>query len=379
MAVQVTDGEVRLTGTVGAYFWEDGFTAAEVSAALAQVGRANDVTVVVNSGGGIATEGAAIHAILAGHKGKVTGRVEGLAASAASLAILGADEVEIAPGATFMIHEVSTVAWGDADEMRRAVDMLDTMSGTYAEVYADETGKSAAEIRAMMKAETWMSPQQAVDMGFADRVGAAPKGEVQITAFAYGAYAKAPPHLVAQAQARGWTPASARAKASNAPPAPPANPPPANNTPPAAAIDPAVAAKIMEMCTAAGQPALAAQLVRERASEAEAQTRLTAVKGIHQAVADARKLNPAAVPADHAAKMLARGLTVMQAKAEIMDLLAGAGGGAELVTDLPPQGNAAGWQKAVGRLKAAAPAANAGGQGSAGGWKKAIARLPGSA
>lgn len=329
MAVQVTDGEVRLTGTVGAYFWEDGFTAAEVSAALAQVGRENDVTVVVNSGGGIASEGSAIHSILSAHKGKVTGRVEGLAASAASLAILGADEVEIAPGATFMIHEVSTVAWGDADELRRAVDMLDTMSGNYAEVYADETGKGAAEIRALMKAETWMSPQQAVDMGFADRVGATPKGEVPITAFAYGAYARAPAHLVAMANAKGWTPATARAKASTPPP-------------PVATIDQAVAAKIMEICADAGEPRMAAQLIREGASEATARTRMDTVKSINQAVADARRLNPAAVPVDFAATLLKEGVTAVAAKARCMDLVTAANG-PEINSNLPERGSGDGF------------------------------------
>lgn len=367
MAVQVADGEVRLTGTVGAYWWEDGFTSGDVAVALAQVGKDKDVTVIINSGGGVATEGAAIHAILAGHKGKVTGRIEGLAASAASLAILGAHEVEIAPGATFMIHEVSTVAWGDAEEMRKAQEMLDTLSNTYADLYAGETGKSAAEIRSLMKAETWMTPQQAVDMGFADRVGAAPKAEVGVPAFAYAAYANAPAHLKAMATARNWTPATARAKAQGDTASPPAVTPPA---PPAASIDPAVAAKIMELCTAAGQPALAATLIREGADEARAKARLDGVKGIHQAVADARKLNPAAVPADFANQMLAQGLTVVQAQAKCLEMLAAAGSGTEINTNLPPNNPSAAWGSIVAGL-GPPPAAQTPKQG----WSAIVADL----
>ncbi len=323
MAVQVTDGEVRLTGTVGAYFWEDGFTAGDVAAALAQVGRDKDVTVIINSGGGIATEGAAIHALLASHKGKVTGRVEGLAASAASLAILGADEVEMTMGATFMIHEASTIAWGDAEEMRKAFEMLDTISGSFADVYADETGKSVADIRAMMKAETWMTAQEAVDNGFADRVAArVDKGIVEPAAFAYGVYAKAPDSLRTLAQAKGWTPATAKAKAE----APPPNPPPANDPPPPVTIDQAVAAKIAEICADAGQPKMAAQLIREGASEATARARMDTVRAVNQAVADARKLNPAAVPVDFAATLLRENVTAMAAKARCMDLVTAASG-----------------------------------------------------
>lgn len=333
MAVLVADGEVRLTGTVGAYFWEDGFTAADVAAALAQVGRDKDVTVVINSGGGIATEGAAIHALLAGHKGKVTGRVEGLAASAASLAILGADEVEMALGATFMIHEASTIAWGDAEEMRKAFEMLDTISNSFADVYAEETGKPVADIRAMMKAETWMSAQEAVDNGFADRITErVTKGVVEPAAFAYGVYAKAPDSLRTLAQAKGWTPATAKVKAETKPEEKPQSPPPA----PAATIDPAVAAKIAEICADAGHPRMAAQLIREGATEATAKARMDTVRTVHQAVADARRLNPAAVPADFAETLLRDGVTAVAAKARCMDLVTAANG-PEINSNLPPE------------------------------------------
>lgn len=361
MAVQVADGEVRLTGTVGAYYWEDGFTAAEVAGALAQVGREMDVTVIINSGGGIATEGAAIHSILAAHKGRVTGRVEGVAASAASLAILGADEVEMAPGAAFMIHEASTVAWGDAEEMRRAFQMLDTMSASYAAVYADETGQDGDTIRTWMRAETWMTAQQAVDNGFADRVGAAPAQPVEAAAFAYGVYAKVPDHLRAVARARGWTPQSARAQ----------------TLPPPAALpggaDMAAAAAIAEACAAAGKGALAAQYIREGLNVEQARARLDMAAGIEKAVADARRLSPAAMPADYAQTLMSQGLTLVQAQARCLELVTAQA--APEIDNTPPQAadHRAGWSKALARLPSAQKADEPGSGGA--GWGRAVAKL----
>ncbi|MGY6246207.1 ATP-dependent Clp protease proteolytic subunit [Bosea thiooxidans] len=119
MAVLVDGNELVLTGTVGAYWFEDGFSASDVSGALARLGRDSDITVRLNSGGGIATEGTAIHAAFAAHKGRVDIVVEGIAASAASIIAMAGNSVTMALGAVMMIHDASTIAFGDAGELQK--------------------------------------------------------------------------------------------------------------------------------------------------------------------------------------------------------------------------------------------------------------------
>lgn len=204
MAVLVNDNEIVLSGTVGYDFWDDCFTAGEVTGALAQVGRARDVTIRLNSGGGFATEGAAIHAALQAHKGKVTVIVEGIAASAASLIAVAGDLVQMALGSVMMIHDPATMTWGTAQEHKRSLDMLTALGDAYAGTYADKTGGTIEAMRALMQAETWMTAQEAVDQKFADSLAAANSNTPEPTAFAYGVYAHAPAQIVALADTKGW-------------------------------------------------------------------------------------------------------------------------------------------------------------------------------
>ncbi len=204
MAVIVDDAEIVLTGTVGDNWWGDGFTAAEVVTALAEVGRSTDIRVRLNSGGGIATDGAAIHAALAAHKGRVEIVVEGIAASAASVIAMAGDRLTLSTGAVLMIHDPALVTWGTAAEHLKSIAQLDRLGASYAEIYAEKTGRPASEMREAMKAETWMTAQEAVEAGFADAVGS--DAPVEPTAFAYRAYARAPTALATLADARGWRP-----------------------------------------------------------------------------------------------------------------------------------------------------------------------------
>lgn len=242
MAVQILDGELILSGMVGEDFWGDGFTSGQVIAALAQLGRNSDVTIRLNSGGGIATEGAAIHAALKAHKGQVTIIVEGIAASAASLIACAGDQVEMALGSVFMIHDPATITWGTVADHELAIRMLESLAEAYAGTYAEKTGGTAVAMRDLMKAETWLTAQEAVDQGFADRLASANDNAnpAEPSAFAYAIYAKAPERIVALANAKGWkTPHSikpAAAKAAGPAAAPAAVPPatPVASTPPAA-------------------------------------------------------------------------------------------------------------------------------------------------
>src|SRR5687768_3543316 len=107
MSVIVNGNEIVLSGTVGEMYFEDCFTASDVIVALAQVGDASDVTIRLNSGGGIATEGSAIHSAIARHSGRKTIIVEGIAASAASAIAMAADDLVMSLGALMMIHDPS--------------------------------------------------------------------------------------------------------------------------------------------------------------------------------------------------------------------------------------------------------------------------------
>ena len=201
MSDLVVNGEVYLYGTVGDDFWGEGFTARQVVDALA--GVSGDIVVRVNSGGGNAFEGAAIHAILSAYPGRVTTRIEGIAASAASLIAMAGDDIEMADGAMLMIHDPSSISIGTADDHRASAGMLEKIADTYAATYAARTGRPPEEMRAVMQAETWLDADEAVAGGFATR--RAETRAKAVAAFPFHVYASAPERLRALAHSSGWT------------------------------------------------------------------------------------------------------------------------------------------------------------------------------
>lgn len=148
--------------------WYGISSAMVTEALLAAAGK--DVLVHVNSPGGMVFEGLSIHSAFKQYAGKVTMRVEGLAASAASYVIMAGDEILIEPGAMIMIHDASDFTIGNAAEHRKTADVLDKVSDSIAAIYADRTGTDAATWRAAMLEETWYSGAEAVDAGLADSV-----------------------------------------------------------------------------------------------------------------------------------------------------------------------------------------------------------------
>jgi len=285
----VRGNEIVLTGTVGGDSWWDDevFSQTDVITALAQVGRDTDVTVRVNSGGGVATEGAAIHSAFATHKGKVHMVVEGWAASAASLFVMAGDTVTMRPGALLMIHEPSGGVWGTADAHAKAAAALNTMGGVYAQVYADRCGKSPDVVREMMRAETWLGPDEAVAQGFADAAEAGADDAGEPVAFAQvRAYAHAPERITALAASRGWS-----ARATMAAPAAPNHPTmeatvpddtptPPNPAPEVPAAAPADAVAVAEACAKAGFAGLIPDMLKAKASMKAVTMALTNAKDI---------------------------------------------------------------------------------------------------
>lgn len=187
-------------------YGEIGIDPAASLAALTAFLEANagkDVDVFINSPGGIAVDGAAMVAAMQRH-GRVTVHVVGLAASAASLAVMGAQRRLIHRDALVMIHEPSAVTWGTAEAHRQGADTLDKLTGTYAAAYARATGHTPARIAAWMAAETWMTAQEAVDLKFCDGIEDDPAQGKPVAAFDYRRFRNPPRALVALATANGW-------------------------------------------------------------------------------------------------------------------------------------------------------------------------------
>lgn len=129
----------------------------------------NKLTVVINSGGGDVWAGVSIHDALKELDAEVTVKVSGLAASIASVIAMAGDKIVMTPGSTMMVHRASMLAMGNADDMQKAIDMLETVEEGIISIYADRTGQTKEAIKDMLDSETWMSADKAVELGFADK------------------------------------------------------------------------------------------------------------------------------------------------------------------------------------------------------------------
>lgn len=132
--------------------------------------ESGDVTVWINSPGGDCIAAAQIYNMLTAYDGKVTVKIDGIAASAASVIAMAGDEVYMSPVAMMMIHNPATVAWGDHAEFAKAIEMLDEVKESIINAYVLRTGLSRAKLSHLMDAETWMNANKAMELGFADGV-----------------------------------------------------------------------------------------------------------------------------------------------------------------------------------------------------------------
>lgn len=133
----------------------------------------DQIVLHLNSPGGDASEGVAIANVLRAHRARVVVRVDGMAASAASVIAMAGDEVVMGLGAQMMVHDAWGFSMGNAAEMAAAQRMLDSTSDALASTYAARAGGTTEEWRAVMRAETWYTAEEAVTAGLADRVAAA--------------------------------------------------------------------------------------------------------------------------------------------------------------------------------------------------------------
>lgn len=129
-----------------------------------------DLTVWLNSPGGDVFAASQIYTMLRNHKGKVTVKIDGIAASAASVVAMAGDETYIAPTAMLMIHDPSTVAMGNRADMEQAIRLLDEVKESIINAYETKSHLSRAKIAKLMTDETWLNAKKAKDMGFVDGI-----------------------------------------------------------------------------------------------------------------------------------------------------------------------------------------------------------------
>ncbi|MCT2347130.1 Clp protease ClpP [Niallia taxi] len=168
---QTNSAEIFIYGTIGSSWWEESVSASQFAKDLKALGNdIENITVHINSTGGSVYDGLAIRSLLLNHKAYVTAIVEGLAASIASVIITGADEIIVSLGSNIMIHNPLMSAFGEAKDLRDTADFLDKIRDSLVDVYVKKTGLERDELISMLDAETWMSAEEAVEKGFADKV-----------------------------------------------------------------------------------------------------------------------------------------------------------------------------------------------------------------
>lgn len=165
---------ISIYDVIGIDWWTgEGTTAKRIAAALRSIGK-GPVTVNVNSPGGDMFEGLAIYNLLREHPAEVTVRVMGMAASAASIIAMAGDRIEMGLGSFLMIHNSWGCVCGNQQDMRDAAELFAEFDAAMTDIYVARSGAKSEDVAAMMAKETWMRPEKAIDLGFADATFDAP-------------------------------------------------------------------------------------------------------------------------------------------------------------------------------------------------------------
>lgn len=164
-----TERVLTLNGTIAEESWFDDDVTPQLFKEELLSGS-GDITVWINSPGGDCVAAAQIYNMLMDYKGNVTVKIDGIAASAASVIAMAGTEVLMSPVSTMMIHNPATVAMGDHNEMQKAIEMLNEVKESIINAYEIKTGLSRAKLSHLMDSETWMNANKAVELGFADGI-----------------------------------------------------------------------------------------------------------------------------------------------------------------------------------------------------------------
>lgn len=166
---EVAERILELHGTIAEESWFDDDVTPQLFKDELNAGS-GDITVWINSPGGDCVAAAQIYNMLTQYKGNVTVKIDGIAASAASVIAMAGNKVLMSPVSMMMIHNPATVAFGDHVEMQKAIDMLAEVKESIINAYVIKTGLSRAKLSHLMDAETWMDANKAVELGFADDI-----------------------------------------------------------------------------------------------------------------------------------------------------------------------------------------------------------------
>ena len=162
-----TERVLEIYGTIAEESWFDD----DVTPALFReelFAGTGDVVIWINSPGGDCIAASQIYAMLMDYKGNITVKIDGIAASAASVIAMAGTKVLMAPTALMMIHNPATGAFGDHTDMQKAIEMLDEVKESIINAYELRTDLSHAQLSHMMDETTWMNAKKAVELGFAD-------------------------------------------------------------------------------------------------------------------------------------------------------------------------------------------------------------------
>lgn len=167
--IETEDRILFLNGTIAEDSWFDDDVTPQLFKDELESGTGN-VTVYINSYGGDCVAAAQIYNMLTNYNGKVTVKIDGIAASAASVIAMAGDTVLMSPVSVMMIHNPLTMVCGDHNEMAKAIDMLNEVKESIINAYALKTGLSRSKLSHLMESETWMNANKAVEFGFADGI-----------------------------------------------------------------------------------------------------------------------------------------------------------------------------------------------------------------
>ena len=173
-----------LDGVIAEESWFDDDVTPKAFKAELTAGE-GDLVIWLNSPGGDCIAASQIYAMLMDYKGKVTVKIDGIAASAASVIAMAGTTVLMAPTALMMVHNPLTVAIGDSEEMQKAIAMLSEVKESIINAYEIKTGQSRAKLSHLMDAETWLNAKKAIELGFADGILDDEKKRLQTEDFTY--------------------------------------------------------------------------------------------------------------------------------------------------------------------------------------------------
>ena len=166
---ETTQRILFLNGTIAEESWFDDEVTPKIFKDELMNGE-GDITVWINSPGGDCIAAAQIYNMLMEYKGDVTVKIDGIAASAASVIAMAGTKVMMSPVSMLMIHNPMTIAFGNKGEMEKAISMLDEVKESIINAYEIKTGLSRTKLSHLMDQETWMDANKAVELGFADDI-----------------------------------------------------------------------------------------------------------------------------------------------------------------------------------------------------------------